>query len=242
MRKAIWVVLLLTILAATSISVSAQSVADPTFVAMHGIVYKYGGLPAWGRIWAFAEVPDKWAEVGVFWTRAEPRILSFPATYIFYGARLNVTEKARLKYEGYDFYISGLWNVYKITIDYDRTGKTIGIEIELIVDNGFGELKVIDGWTNFTVGIEGIPLIEGIVRYYRWWLPPPFEIIRGDLNLDGTVDIFDIMHVARRHETKPGIGISFDSYQYDFNSDINSDFTVDIDDLIIVAKDFGKTY
>lgn len=240
MRKAVLVAFLVTALAMTLAPVSVQSAEGSTFVGMYGIVNKWGELSVWGRIGAFAEVPDKWAEVGLYWTDGMVHILSLPANYTFYAARLNITEMARLDYEGNDFYVSGYWNVYKITIEYDKNGDIIRIDIELIVMMGFGQLKVMDliPSGSYTVEIEGNNLIEGIVSYSRIWPPPPppYELARSDLNLDGTIDIFDLVHVARRHGTKPGMGIISDFYEYDFNSDLNSDYVIDIDDLIMVAK------
>jgi len=247
MRKAIWAAFLLTTLTVTLIPASAQS--SSAFVAMYGIVDKWGLEPAYGRVCAFAEVPDKWAEVGLFWYPGIVTILSLPANYTFYAARLNVTYEARLDYLGYKFYVSGLWNAYKITIEYDGSGNCKRKQIVPIVKNGPGNLTVLaveNFWTTFTVRIQGIESIAGVVRCFRIWTPqPPYEIIKGDLNLDGKVDILDLVHVARRRGTQPGLGIKLDRFQFedfDFNSDLNSDDTVDIDDLIIVAKDFGRTY
>jgi hypothetical protein len=56
--------------------------------------------------------------------------------------------------------------------------------------------------------------------------------IPGDLNLDGTVDIFDLVLVAQNF----GMTSGFDS-----RADANSDGHVDIFDLVIVAQNFGRT-
>lgn len=237
MKKTIGMVFILMTLAATLIPISAQASENSTFVGMYGIVTSYSGEPAYGMIGAIAEI-DKWAEVGVFWVPGIATILSLPANYSFYAARLVSTETVKLDYLGWAFYVSGLWDVYNITLVYDAHGEIIDIIIEYLVKNEFGELKVTEEfevWRNFTVEIEHIMPIAGIVRRYCIM---PEEISRLDMNLDGTVDIFDLVHVARRHGSKPGIGIpSYDfHFGFDFYSDLNSDYTIDIDDLIIIAK------
>jgi hypothetical protein len=239
MKKAVWGMLLTIALTFALLPVSAQQSTDSTFVAMYGIVTKWGMDSAYGRIGAFAEVPDEWAEVGLFWIPGIATILSLPANYTFYIARLNVTYEAKLNYPGYDFYVAGLWDAYKVTIEYDKNGSIIGIKTQPIAKNAFGELNVTNNWTEFTVEISDIQPVSGIVRWHRI---ASVKIPRCDLNLDGEVDIFDMIHVARRRGTKPGLGIQLDGFQYDFNSDLNSDNVIDVYDLIIVAKDFGKTY
>jgi hypothetical protein len=240
MKKVAWIMFLLLLLTPTLIPVAIQQSADPTFVAMYGMVTDWGLDPAYGMIAAFAEVPDEWARVRLFWIPGEATILSLPANYTFYTAKINVTYEAKLDHLGFDFYVSGLWNVYKITIRYDGNGTIIGIETQPIAENAFGELKVFNSWTQFTVEIAGIQQpIAGLVREYRI---ASVEIPRCDLDLNGEINIFDLIHVARRHGTKPGLGIPMDGYQYDFDSDLNSDNVIDVEDLAIIAKDFGKTY
>jgi len=238
MKKVAWVTFSLLILIPALIPLSTQQSADSTFVAMYGVVTEWGLDPAYGMIGAFAEV-DKWAEVRLFWIPGEATILSLPANFTFYTAEINVTQKAQLDNPDFDFYVSGLWNAYKITIQYDRNGYIIGIETQPIAENAFGELKVFSFWTQFSVEIVDIQPVKGIVRWHR---VAPVEIPPCDLDLNGEIDIFDLIHVAKRHGTTPGLGIPSDGYQFDFNSDLNSDNVIDVEDLVIVAKNFGKSY
>jgi len=63
-----------------------------------------------------------------------------------------------------------------------------------------------------------------------------FEIVTltGDLNLDFTVDIFDIVIVALEFGRPPPPIV-------DPRADVNKDGTVDIFDVAIVAIHFGET-
>jgi hypothetical protein len=54
----------------------------------------------------------------------------------------------------------------------------------------------------------------------------------GDVNADGSVDIFDLVLVAQNFGLTSG---------FDTRADLNSDGTVDIFDLVTVAQNFGKS-
>lgn len=57
----------------------------------------------------------------------------------------------------------------------------------------------------------------------------------GDLNSDGTVDIFDVVTTAKAFGSEPG--------DPDWNqvADLNNDGVVDIFDVVLLAQNFGKT-
>jgi len=57
----------------------------------------------------------------------------------------------------------------------------------------------------------------------------------GDLNGDGTVDIYDAITLANAYNSIPG------SPNWNANADINSDDIVDIYDAILLANNYGKT-
>jgi hypothetical protein len=57
----------------------------------------------------------------------------------------------------------------------------------------------------------------------------------GDLNGDGTVDIYDAIKLAGAFNSNPG------SLNWNPNSDVNDDNVVDIYDAIILAGNYGKT-
>jgi hypothetical protein len=61
--------------------------------------------------------------------------------------------------------------------------------------------------------------------------PPP----TGDINLDGTVDLYDAIMLAGTFNSRPG------SPTWNTSADLNGDNVVDIYDAIILAGNYGKT-
>jgi len=238
MKKSVFTLILLMTLALTLIPVPAQPATEPTFAAMMGKVESYGENPAYGWLGALAEV-EKWAEVKIIWTVSMPHILVFPANYAFYAARLVESDMVELGYNGNDFYVNGTWDVYNITIMYGAGRNLKGKIVKLVVDKGPGALSVFNNWTDFTVDIEGIEMIKGIVLRYCTRI---FPIPPGDSNLDGKVDIFDLVHVAKAYGTTPGIGKYNLDTDVSVSVDINFDFVVDIYDLTTIAANLGENY
>jgi len=71
------------------------------------------------------------------------------------------------------------------------------------------------------------PIYPGDYFYHLW------KGYLGDVNRDYTVDLFDLVKVARAYGTSPGDSL------WDPAADVNGDGTVDIFDLVIVAKQYG---
>jgi hypothetical protein len=62
-------------------------------------------------------------------------------------------------------------------------------------------------------------------------------VLRGDINRDGTVDIFDAIILAGHYnEHLPWLHPAIDP-----KADLNGDGEIDIYDAIILAANFGKT-
>jgi hypothetical protein len=59
-------------------------------------------------------------------------------------------------------------------------------------------------------------------------------LVRGDINNDGIVDIFDAIMLSAAWNSVPS------SPQWNPNADLNNDNIVDIFDAIILSKDFGR--
>jgi len=60
-------------------------------------------------------------------------------------------------------------------------------------------------------------------------------VLKGDINGDKTVDIFDCVMVALAYGSEP------DDPNWNPDADINGDNIIDIFDMVIVALDFGRT-
>jgi len=105
----------------------------------------------------------------------------------------------------------------KETLVYCRSGVRSATASQILVDNGFSNvynmLGGIVAWTN-----EGYPIY-----------------ILGDVNIDGIVDIFDVVLAASAFDSRPG-----DS-NWNHAADLNNDDVVDIFDIALLANNFGKT-
>lgn len=179
------------------ISTGEEELMKP--IMMWGRITSYADAPAYGwlrsyafmharvgeKAWAYASYRSndwvwrgRWMEWG--WWRCEKNF-----TYSSYVTRLVNTTMVELNFAGKDFYISGLWDVYKLTTTWvchnvTREFKSytytyprwkVTWATETVVDDGAGELCVTGNWTDFTIAITGIELIEGEVRYHQFEIP-----------------------------------------------------------------------
>jgi len=210
-------------------------------VRLRGIITQWGSSPVFGWIAANAIKVNlngtyhKWAGVHAIWSYEKPRLnCTKPPTenftFSFYVAKLLKSEMIRFNYSGYDFYISGLWNVTKITtsVYVNENGELINVTraFEPMVTNATGELRVFSHWKLFELDIEGIDLLSGFVW---WWRITYLEIKLCDINDDGKVDIIDIVHVAKAWRAVPGMP------NYNVEMDFNFDLKIDIGDLTTLA-------
>jgi hypothetical protein len=165
-------------------------------------------------------------------------------TYSFYSAVLINTTVVALNYSGYDFYVSGLWNVLNVTFSYSGTSyenfKTTTSYARL---NATGELEV-DGSTlngkNFTLSITGFKNVTGSVERF---VTNAKTILVGDVLNHGVVDIFDLVYVARHMGETPGAptcgGLA--NFEDVERACVSGDFQVSIYDLVTVATQMGQT-
>ena len=216
------------------------------WVRMHGVITHWGDNLVFGFINVHARILNingthlEGARVHAIWSE-EPRRLNCTEpprenfTFVLYAARLVNATEVKLHYNDYDLYISGLWDVVKIntTIYVDENGMLLNVTriITPIVTKGQGELRVLPfmpmlmKWP-FELDITGIPLLRGFVIRVMLRFT---EIKICDINDDGKVDLIDLVRVARRYNTVPGL------FNYDHDMDFNFDNKIDIGDLTTIA-------
>jgi hypothetical protein len=242
------VVFMLTLLAignfVPAIAQAEDIAIQKTWVRMRGQITQWGTSPAFGWIWAHAkmvnitDVSREWAGVRAIWTQHQPMVSTHPPTenftISFYITKLINTTLVELNYSGYDFYISGVWNVYNVTLAYyvDGSGNLLSFSmtLEALVIQGEGELCVLNDWDDFQLSIDGIEMLSGKVIMYavgQWEIK--ICDVNDDGNGDGKVDIHDLVRVARRYGSMPGLG------SYNIEMDFNFDFRIDIGDLTTLA-------
>jgi hypothetical protein len=250
MKKCL-MVLMLSVLAISyivSIPAMAENSVQQTWVKLRGLATAWGTTPVVGWVQAHARMVDandandtyrEWASAHAIWSE-QPRHINCTNpptedfTYIYYCAHLVNSSIIELNYSGNDFYISGLWNVYQVTVEYDvdETGALLNFTLsyDAIVVNGEGELRVFNDWTDFSLSITGIDALTGwVVAHYTGSM----EINICDVNGNGQVNLEDLVGVAKRYGAMPGLG------NYSFEMDLNFDFQIDVGDLTTIAANIG---
>jgi hypothetical protein len=108
----------------------------------------------------------------------------------------------------------------------------------VIVKQNDGHLTVNFREENFTLNIEDVTQIDGVMVFFHLAFRKLLErgIPLGDFNSDGKVDIIDIGRAAK------AFGATLGKPQYDVDLDVNFNFAIDIIDVATVAKDFGQEY
>ncbi len=223
----------------------AESISiERIWVKMRGQITQWGTSPTIGWIWAHAKMVNitdasrEWAGVRAIWPTHHLHLNSTQPpenfTISFFTAKLVNTSSIELDYSGYDFYISGLWNVYNVTLVYlvDGSGNLLNfsLSIEALVIQGEGELCVLNDWHDFQLSIDGIDMLSGtVITYAVGQLEIKICDISDEDGSAGKVDIHDLVRLARRYGSMPGFGI------YDIEMDFNFDFRIDIGDLTTLA-------
>jgi len=224
---------------------SADTQFQGLWVRVGGIITRWDNTSVFGRIGAYAAMINangtyhQWARVHAIWT-TEPRRLNCsepPATpenftFSFYAAGLVETSAVKLNFT--HVYISGLWNVVKITttILVDETGALISFTrtFEPIVINATGFLYVFpnpDFGYVFVLSIEGIDLLIGVIVGCKWsYVEIKICDVAGD---DDEVTLKDLVKVAKSYQTVPGL------WNYNHDVDFNFDNKIDMGDLTTVA-------
>jgi len=226
--------------------VGADTQFQGLWVRMRGIITEWGSTRVFGWISVYTKMVNKngtyneWAQVRALWSYDHPKLnCTTPPTETFtfsvYGAKLIETTDVALNYSGYNFYVSGRWNVFKvnITVNINENGEVISIirsPLMPVVINVTGELRVFNNWRGFELSIEGIDLLQGFIQmwFFKW-----VEVKICDLDDDGDVDLIDLVKVAKRYNLAPGLP------NYEMDMDFNFDYKIDIGDLTTLAANMG---
>ena len=159
-------------------------------------------------------------------------------TYTLYSAKLRNASLAVLDYDEANFFMSGTWNVNTVTITVtvvtNSRGNIISVhrDTDVTPSTAYGELTVTDNWTKFTLNIEGIDPLTGVVkrsvmRQIQW---NPFKITDDFTSTTTeTVTKTDLTTIANCYGNMPGWG------SYDDKMDFNSNYRIDIADIATVA-------
>jgi hypothetical protein len=216
---------------------------EGTWVHMRGFITQWGSSSVYGWVGAVAGMVNKsstyyeWAKAHAVWSEDVFRLnCTGPPTENFtftcYSARLvNMTD---VSLEGTSFTISGYWDVAKITISVtiikNESGEVIKISweytIEKIVENAEGQLQASLTPPEFVLNITGIDPLSGIVNFISIKYK---EIKICDISGDDKVNIVDLVKVAKRYQSVPGI------WCYEHSMDVNFDNVIDIGDLTTIA-------
>ena len=159
-------------------------------------------------------------------------------TFSFYAAWLVKSSAITLNTSAVatnNFIINGTWDAVNVTFvqypniwgKFDCVNKSM--TIQPIVTNATGALSVFGNWTKFELNITGLNLVTGVVQHY---FVGSMQLIIGDFNGEGKVDILDLVEAAHAFGSMPGIG------SYSFNLDLtwqSDGFQIGIGDLTTIA-------
>jgi hypothetical protein len=158
-------------------------------------------------------------------------------TYTYYAAKLANPQMAKLNYEGNNFYLNGTWALYTVTVTntvITNDGVTSWHrDVNAVTTKAAGQLNVTDNWTKFTLTINGIDQLSGLVRRV---LTRTVQINACKVAEDGAnkVTVQDLLMVARAYGAMPGMN------NYDQKLDFNLHFKIDVTNLATVAANVGQ--
>jgi hypothetical protein len=159
-------------------------------------------------------------------------------TYAFYEARLTNASVSNLNttMPAINYFLNGTWSVYtvvsNVTIITNDQGQITNVHrsIDTTVKQAYGELKVTDSWTKFTLTITGInPLTGSVFRSVQRQVEfNPFKVT--DDTTINAVTKADVAQVIRAYGAMPGWG------KYDAKMDFCGHYKIDIANLSTVAS------
>jgi outer membrane protein assembly factor BamB len=142
-------------------------------------------------------------------------------------------------------------NITVIAMDFNETSETLNVTVYANATSMASQNVTLSTGSfmrvTFTWNTSGFPFGNYTIRAYAWLVPDqtnsaenslPSGIfyvgIPGDINGDGTVDIYDATILSSAFNSTPSSG------NWNPNADINGDGTVDIYDAIILAANFNQ--
>jgi hypothetical protein len=217
---------------------------DNVWVQLRGFTTQWGGNAAAGWLGVMAgifndtDTASEWAMVNAMWSNETNRPNLEPwdeigngtgtFTFSMYTARLVNPSMVATNYSGYDFYVSGLWNVSKITttLTISETGALVDFErtAEPLVTSAPGVLSVQS--MTFELKIEGVDTLTGSVRMA---IESIEEINFFDVTGDGKVDIQDLVTAAKKYGAVAG------TTDYNFDLDFNLEGIIGLGTLVTIA-------
>jgi len=200
-----------------------------------------GALNAQTRTIVLNDSTRQGSSATAVWTTNTSRAISaFRAkenfTYTFYTARLVEANVSALDIEDSDFFMNGTWNVWQINSEFTVITSSEGDVVSFhrdqdgvaLATEAYGELKVTNNWANFTLAIDGVDALTGVVRVQRITTRTfnPFKVNDDNGN---TVTTADLTTVAKAYGAMPGWG------NYDQSMDYNFNYKIDVTDLATCA-------
>jgi predicted GH43/DUF377 family glycosyl hydrolase len=215
---------------------------DSLSIYAHAIVEKDGKLLMW--YWGHSEQTPTCEGIGLATLK-----LSVKAQIDIDPNTLNLKSKGNLV-TGYVELPEG-YNVADINVSTTVLNSTVPAELTPTAINDYDGDGIPDLMVKFNrTAVSGLILSEGI-KYGNVTLTVAgqlndgtmFEgsdVIRvkmpGDVNMDGKVDVKDLIAVVKAFGSSPG------KPRWNPTADENEDEKIDMIDILIVARNFGKTY
>lgn len=227
---------------------NADTRVSSIWVRLNGFINSWGNDSVFGWLRALAftinnnGTTNEWASVNALWSNQTVRLnvtQDAPGTFTFsyYMARLVNTSMIDFNSSGYDLYISGLWNVSKITTTLTISPTAINHLVnftrtdEQILGDAQGYLALPNQTPRFELNITGIDVLTGYVAMsvLQFKQIQFFDVAGPNGVPDGKVDIHDLVRVARAYGTVVGMS------GYSFDMDFNLAGRIDIFDLTTIA-------
>ncbi len=226
--------------------------AQQSFVRVDGLVTHWGTtnvtgtmMAQWRTVIVNASTVREGASATFIWTNNSRPINAMQTktnfTFTFYTARLIAPDTESLNVSGTSFFLNGTWNVYQVTTNFTITTDSSGAITSVnrnqtaapLAATAYGEFKVSENATRFTLSIAGVNDLTGVVHVQRITtrMFNPFMI--NNVDSQTTVTRQDMASLISAYGSSPGWG------NYDQRMDYNFNYKVDICDLATAAANLN---